>query len=915
MNAVLMITLASLFWGVSGQQTPLRPVSPSVLQATRYYDVHPGIHLVPRMQGTASIWGFALPSAPVVLRINGKGVSGVSGTAADLGPDVQKAVSLVPDWLQADLVMQFVHMKAADRQRWAGVIIDSKPKYRDETGFLVAHTGLEELSRPDFDTHAITDQAEFIYKEAPLLGWADLVEHGDAAAGGDYWTTVKLHYTRDGQPADYEVPRDYYYWFVVHPREDEEPVQTTDPTTGANAPIPQGRSWREYFTTPVDHTPEYTDHLLFRSGTDFPQGPMAPGIHVERVFKPLEHAAVKLIVTQDDDLVMFEMRRGKGSIVATTLKATGKLLDNMMMYGNGNCFDHASTPHLIVTDLDESQDLVVQALKKRGVNYTVVNSQDFKAVDLSKYERLIVAQDNAAALYQAVADRAKDIEDWVAKGNKLDLFLAAPRDQAIDDLVFPAGIAVTAPSAGIRDAQLKIRGWPAFWEVIPNTPSMWDSQPHNSMPGDRLLDPDTFALDKLGWFVGVNMPDDIRRYYEKSGIAPGRFVQAVSVLYHHVGNCGELEDLVTAALRSGLIPTANSMDSAEDHVWSEFYINGKWHPMQLGWDQGNTAIDNFAISMEKRFGGGKDISMIVSMYGDGRTFNRTEDYTDTFTLDLAVQDKAGDPVDGAWVLIVSEGYYKDSSGKYPLYPIYLGLTGEDGHLKLKLGDNQNFYIMLKSVLGNVPEQEHSVAQVVAAKDAKKDAVINKTVTLPGELQRIQPSADNKGTGDATISIRNLGTYYWNQSPFTGTSFMQQAPAAPLAVMVLDEQGLADFKAGKQPKPLGAATITKDAEIHLNPNEDTPLFLVAWPTRGVEKGVLFDFSMHVPNPGVSEQPEAMEPAGDLANPLDAMETVTPDAGTDTGGHAGGGGCTTGAGHPPWGAVFLVFLALAFLRKQA
>jgi hypothetical protein len=342
--------------------------------------------------------------------------------------------------------------------------------------------------------------------------------------------------------------------------------------------------------------------------------------------------------------------------------------------------------------------------------------------------------------------------------------------------------------------------------------------------------------------------------------------------------------------------------------------------MQLGWDQGDTAIDNFAISMEKRFGGGKDISMIVSMYGDGRTFNRTVDYTDTFTLDLLVQDKAGAPVDGAWVLIVSEGYYKDQQGNYPLYPIYLGLTGVDGHLKLKLGDNQNFYIMLKSPLGNVPEQEHSVAQVVEAKDAVKDAVITKTIALPGHMDLPVPEQKLGEGGSFGVEIKAGAAYYWNQSPFTGTSFMQpvDGSSVDLAALVLDQQGLDAFTQGKKPTVLASARL-EDSSKALEFAQDKTLYLVLYPLARVGTGVTVDLKLVSTAAadgvdvaeGVQDYDDVVNDQG--AEPGDA-EVQAQSGGTEAEQESGGGGCTTHGKGTAGGGLIVLFLVVLLGYKR-
>ncbi len=940
MNPVLLIlTLSGLLTGTSTQAGhPVRIVNPALLNQARSSKVSVLPRVVPLVEhvGGLDLYGFGTGAVPSVSRVSGHVFTPESGATVVFDNLVSKAVRLCPDWLRQDLTMQFVHMDAVTRERWARIIVDSKPAYRDETAFLVAHIGVEELSKPTFDTQVVTDQAPLIYQEAGKVGWATLVEHGDAQAGGDYWTTVRLHYTKDGKPVDYEVPRDYYYWFVVHPREDAEPLQTTNPQSGADVPPPVGRTWREYYPNPVTGTREYTDHLLFRVDKVYPQGPLGKDIRAFSVIKPVQHAALDLVQGPAGELAMVEMRMGKGSILATTIPVeklfTDKgfgLLKNMMLYGDGNALDHTYYKHLILTQRTEADEPVAAMFKDRHAAYTLVSAQDFGQVNLDDYDRLTVTGGNDKALYQAVVARKDAIEKWIAKGHKLDLMLAA--NESIAGLVFPGDIQVKDVPRGV--SPLSIKGWPAFWNVIPDTGSLWDGKAYKSkaLPGNRVLDPDSFGLDKIGWFVGVSMPDNIRQHYEKAGLPPPRFVHAVSVIYHHVGNCGELEDVITAALRSTLVPTANSMDSAEDHVWNEVYLGNQWHPFEVSWNQGATFIDDYSISMEKKFGGGKDISTVISLYGDGRVLNRTPAYTDTFTLDLEVKDKTGAPVNGAWVTLFSEGYYKDNNGKYPLYPVYFGLTGPDGHLKVKLGDNQNFYVMVKSVVGNAPEQANTVAQVVADKDAKPDAVIAKVVQLGGELQRPSIDAQNgESTSTCNLYVDLLSQFYWDKSPFTGTSFMQKSKVAPVTIMLVDKDGLQALQSGKTKiKPLAAAVgVTHNASFRLEKGHPD-VYLVVYPQEGVQNGVLYHAHVQcIPGPdGDVKLPEtapdngSADSAGDSGQPdirdMDAVSGGIPDRSTDIQAQtSGGGGCDTGQDPQPWSVILLLvaLAAMVFLRRS-
>ncbi|MEW6070013.1 MAG: caspase family protein, partial [Candidatus Thermoplasmatota archaeon] len=63
---------------------------------------------------------------------------------------------------------------------------------------------------------------------------------------GDYWTTIEYNISIGGVNETYELPRDIYYWYVVHPKITDEIPTFIDPDTEAPAKPPRGKFWREY---------------------------------------------------------------------------------------------------------------------------------------------------------------------------------------------------------------------------------------------------------------------------------------------------------------------------------------------------------------------------------------------------------------------------------------------------------------------------------------------------------------------------------------------------------------------------------------------------------------------------------------------------------------------------------------------
>jgi hypothetical protein len=87
-----------------------------------------------------------------------------------------------------------------------------------------------------------------MYEHDASVEFADLVEHGEADDPERY-TTVAYRILRDGEEDSLELPRDVYYWYVVHPVLQDERVAYIDPSRHRAADPPEGWFWRPYLWT------------------------------------------------------------------------------------------------------------------------------------------------------------------------------------------------------------------------------------------------------------------------------------------------------------------------------------------------------------------------------------------------------------------------------------------------------------------------------------------------------------------------------------------------------------------------------------------------------------------------------------------------------------------------------------------
>jgi hypothetical protein len=130
----------------------------------------------------------------------------------------------------------------------------------DEVAFAIAHSSPAFLSSAYCNPLLFRENAEAIYANDTLLGYVDVVDYGTPAAG-DAWSTVRYwRIDRDSNRVQVEVPRDIYYWYIVHPKITDEVSAYVDPWTAdglaAVADPPAGRFWRNYLFTARDPVPD-----------------------------------------------------------------------------------------------------------------------------------------------------------------------------------------------------------------------------------------------------------------------------------------------------------------------------------------------------------------------------------------------------------------------------------------------------------------------------------------------------------------------------------------------------------------------------------------------------------------------------------------------------------------------------------
>ncbi len=712
-------------------------------------------------------------------------------SATTLTDSAVEAVGLAPDWIKVRLVSTLARLNGPLQDELAGLMLEAEdPKYLDEIAFLIATLTTTDITHPSFRSRYIADQPKFIYAADPMLDYVELVDVGEPGKG-DYYTTATYKLSKDGQEFDWSLPKEYYYWWIVHTRLDGEELFDVNPETGKFSGYPKGLTFREYFLFPDPAKVDtYMRHYVFKKppeweifgGLDDNPFDALSGWKPSQKGYFTQMAIGPSLLTTDSKgqptTVEFKVRP-KGHVLATTLmvekaysQKKSNLLRSMLRYGPGLVVQDPKHKHLVIMERAPFglEGIIEGVLDEYEVDYQVITAAELAEVDLSEVRKIIVPSDQPLAVYQALADNREKLEKWLSEQWRiLELHGAvASKEDDWSGLVMPGNF-TAADLAGAGDDEVNVEGFPRLTRIMADTTIAWDGKSYN-LSGDRIFDPATFAIDKVGWFSSQNIWDSIIDWSEKHPWLPGpeRTVQANRLIYNHFGNCGENQDIVTASTRSALIPASNTNNSCEDHVWSEFYLDGGWHTYQIGWADGGTDIDAPGISSGKKFGGGKNNSFVVQTKGDGSLVNHTDTYHFTGQIHFTVLDGAGNPIQGAAVLIVTESYYQEADGTFPLTFGFWDITDSQGKVTIQAGANiedpmsnclenpdlrcNNYYVKVVTGIGNFPPEEGYVSKVVDQLEAVKDFEKDVTITvdaLPPAPVRPDGSAQYAGGDEAS----------------------------------------------------------------------------------------------------------------------------------------------------------------------
>ena len=172
-----------------------------------------------------------------------------------------EALALVPAWVRDDLAIALQGLDEDLQNEYALLIVDEdEPWLVDEIGFVIAHLSPEVLQSTNFHPSLITLNAELVYERDADLDYVELIEVGEGDDDPERYTTTRYRVgewdeaTDEVAVVEQQIERDIYYWYVVHPRgEDERPYFIDPDTYGSPAQsLDNGVFWRDFLWEATD---------------------------------------------------------------------------------------------------------------------------------------------------------------------------------------------------------------------------------------------------------------------------------------------------------------------------------------------------------------------------------------------------------------------------------------------------------------------------------------------------------------------------------------------------------------------------------------------------------------------------------------------------------------------------------------
>ena len=174
------------------------------------------------------------------------------------------AVEKAPYWLRFDLTDNLNRLDSILQDYYSQMILDAEHPFIDEIAFQVAHIPYNILNQPVFYPDMIIENAQSVYEADSLIPYALIIDYGVGGIDSNYYSTVSYR-TLDqyGDTIEIEYVKEYYYWYILHPKISREFCSYINPNTGDPASPPTGNFWRDYLFNHADSGyPYLKDYLM-----------------------------------------------------------------------------------------------------------------------------------------------------------------------------------------------------------------------------------------------------------------------------------------------------------------------------------------------------------------------------------------------------------------------------------------------------------------------------------------------------------------------------------------------------------------------------------------------------------------------------------------------------------------------------
>jgi hypothetical protein len=174
------------------------------------------------------------------------------------------AVERAPVWLKLDLADNLGKLDSVFQEQYAQMILNAQDPLIDEIAFHVAHIPYNILNNSNFYPDMIIENTSFLYQIDSVLPYARIVDYGVGGVDSNYYSTVSYRALNEsGDTIEIEYDKDYYYWYIVHPKISREFCTYINPNTGDPAPPPTGKFWRDFLFNYADTGyPYLKDYLM-----------------------------------------------------------------------------------------------------------------------------------------------------------------------------------------------------------------------------------------------------------------------------------------------------------------------------------------------------------------------------------------------------------------------------------------------------------------------------------------------------------------------------------------------------------------------------------------------------------------------------------------------------------------------------